>query len=96
VELKKKYEICHLSTGDMLRDEVKSGSELGQQLKDIMEAGEFRNVFFSVYLQIANANINSPLKLCHMLPGIHFPNKVRYLALMNHDQRTISRWTCRV
>ncbi|OMJ90080.1 hypothetical protein SteCoe_7665 [Stentor coeruleus] len=30
---------CHLSTGDLLRDEVKKGSELGREAKKIMDAG---------------------------------------------------------
>ena len=43
VEIKKRYDVCHLSTGDMLREEVKAGSELGAKLKDIMEAGNTLN-----------------------------------------------------
>lgn len=31
----------HLSTGDLLRNEIKSGSQLGTQVKDIVEKGEF-------------------------------------------------------
>lgn len=32
--------MCHLSTGDMLREEVKSGSQLGSQMKKIMDEGK--------------------------------------------------------
>ncbi|CAD8148729.1 unnamed protein product [Paramecium pentaurelia] len=32
--------MCHLSTGDLLREEVRSGSEFGKKLKGIMERGE--------------------------------------------------------
>jgi len=35
-----KYGYTHLSTGDLLRDEVKSGSPRGQQLTAMMEKGE--------------------------------------------------------
>ncbi|VDL69276.1 unnamed protein product [Nippostrongylus brasiliensis] len=35
-----KYGLSHLSSGDLLRDEVKSGSPRGAQLTKIMEAGE--------------------------------------------------------
>lgn len=35
-----KYGYTHLSTGDLLRNEVQSGSERGKKLNAIMEQGE--------------------------------------------------------
>jgi adenylate kinase len=32
----KKYNFVHLSTGDLLRDEVKTGSKLGKELNAVM------------------------------------------------------------
>lgn len=37
--LKEKYGYNHLSAGDALRDEIKSGSELGSSIKNIVESG---------------------------------------------------------
>jgi adenylate kinase len=35
-----KFNIVQISTGDMLRDEVKSQSELGKSAKSIMDRGD--------------------------------------------------------
>jgi len=37
--LKKDYTVCHLSTGDMLRDLVNRGTDLGKKAKVIMDKG---------------------------------------------------------
>ena len=36
----KKYGLAHLSTGDLLRDEVSSGSALGIKTAEVMNRGE--------------------------------------------------------
>ncbi len=38
--LTEKYNLVHLSTGDVIRKEIKSGSDFGNQLKSIVEKGE--------------------------------------------------------
>ena len=39
-KLVEKLGLVHLSTGDVLREEVKEGSALGRQVQEVMEAGE--------------------------------------------------------
>ena len=36
-----KYNIPHISTGDLLRDEIANSTKLGQEIKDLMAKGEF-------------------------------------------------------
>jgi adenylate kinase len=38
-KISKKYGYTHLSSGDLLREEVKSGSERGKQLNELMQKG---------------------------------------------------------
>ena len=40
VRIAARYGIPHISTGDMLREEIKNGTPLGQQAKAYIEAGE--------------------------------------------------------
>lgn len=39
-KITEKYKLIHISTGDIIRKEIKSGSEFGIQLKSIVEKGE--------------------------------------------------------
>lgn len=38
--IKDEYCLCHLSTGDMLREAVKQGTEMGRKAKAVMDAGK--------------------------------------------------------
>lgn len=38
--IKEKYDIAHLSTGDMLRGAIAAGTEVGRQAKGVMDAGK--------------------------------------------------------
>ena len=35
-----KYNFIHLSTGDLLREEIKNGSKLGRELDEVMKEGK--------------------------------------------------------
>jgi adenylate kinase len=39
-KLTEKFSLVHLSTGDLLREEIKKGTPLGQEVKHLMERGE--------------------------------------------------------
>jgi adenylate kinase len=38
--IEQKFDIAHISTGDMIRETIMSGSELGGELKQILDAGQ--------------------------------------------------------
>jgi adenylate kinase len=38
--IEQKYNIAHISTGDMIRETIKSGSEIGNELKKVLDAGQ--------------------------------------------------------
>ncbi|VDN32653.1 unnamed protein product [Dibothriocephalus latus] len=56
--LVKKYEICHLATGDMLRGIISSGSELGNKVKKIIDAGQL--VSDDIVCELIDMNLDNP------------------------------------
>jgi len=51
VLLKKAYELLHISTGDMLREAIKEGNEIGKEIQGFVDKGEILDIlvitFFS-------------------------------------------------
>ena len=50
--------LCHLATGDMLRDAVAAGTELGKKAKSIMEAGQL--VPDELVIGLIKENLDNP------------------------------------
>jgi adenylate kinase len=57
VKLAEKFNLMHLSTGDMLRAEIASGTELGRKMSSIMSKGEL--VPDEVVIEMIAAKIDS-------------------------------------
>ncbi|CBY25033.1 unnamed protein product [Oikopleura dioica] len=57
-KLVSEHEICHLSTGDMLREEIASGSKLGQEVKTVISEG--RLVSDEIVCEMIKNNLSKP------------------------------------
>jgi len=56
--VKEYFSVCHLATGDLLRAEISSGTELGMEIKDTMDQGKL--VGDELVLKMVAENLNKP------------------------------------
>ncbi|XKL67732.1 hypothetical protein PGB90_003223 [Kerria lacca] len=64
--LSKNHNFYHISIGNLLRDEVKLGSNLGQEIEDIMESGELVDMISPVdvvlFLEVSETTMKKRLQ----------------------------------
>ncbi|KAM0754134.1 adenylate kinase 1 [Meredithblackwellia eburnea MCA 4105] len=72
--IKEKFNVCHLATGDMLREEVSKGTDLGKQAKKIMDAGKLVSDEIMVGMIKNQLDSNKECSLGFILDG--FPRTV--------------------
>lgn len=57
-KLKAHYCVCHLATGDLLRAEVSKGSDIGREIKQVIDAGQL--VSDELVLKMVSVNLDKP------------------------------------
>jgi adenylate kinase len=76
-----KFKLCHLSTGDILRNEVANKTELGKRAKNIMDKGEL--VSNKIILQIIKNFIDNNLSKFTGFLFDGFPRSAEQADMLN-------------
>ena len=80
-KIKADYCVCHLATGDMLREAVRAGTEMGKAAKAVMERGDL--VSDDIVVGIIKENLNKPqCKGGFILDG--FPRTVKQAEMLDN------------
>lgn len=77
--IKDKYDLEHISTGDLFRDAIKNQTELGKQVSGILERGEL--VSDELTLSIVEEAIEKVAKKGYLLDG--YPRTVRQAEMLD-------------
>jgi len=88
VKLKEKYNIPHISTGDIFRQNLKDGTELGKKAQEYMNKGEL--VPDAVVIEIVEARLReADCKEGFLLDG--FPRTVYQAEKFSEDLKALGR-----
>ena len=86
-----KYQIPHISTGDIFRANIKNGTELGKKAKSYMDQGLLVPDELTVDLVIDRL-ANDDCKNGYVLDGFPAHHSRRQRHSMRHWQSLVKRW----
>ena len=78
--LKEKYQLLHISTGDLLREEIANGTKLGLEAKTLMDKGELVPDEVVVGMIQSKLDANKKAKLVPVQLGNTYDSKVEILS----------------
>lgn len=100
--LAEKYDLIHLSTGEMLRHEVAQNTPLGQRVKGIMERGDLvgDDIVVNLIAKAMDQGLGDPMdewdeerlrRVCGLEPGEPLPQKPQPSIIYDGFPRTVQQ-----
>lgn len=100
--LAEKYDLIHLSTGEMLRHEVAQNTPLGQRVKGIMERGDLvgDDIVVNLIAKAMDRGLDEPMdewdeerlrRVCGLEPGEPLPQKPQPSIIYDGFPRTVQQ-----